>query len=98
MNHDGNRFKISITFEPSNFESVEELDALKQLFAEQGDRLQPLNAGGDHFGDSLRWCEMWFIFESPYDAENLHDLAVKISILCGVPLNPVLKNLCEVGE
>ncbi len=99
MNHDGNRFKISITFEPSHFESDENLMTFEQLFIQQGDSLHPLSGGvAESFGSASQWRDIFYIYESPLDAEKLHDLAVQLSKLCDVALNPVLKNLCEVVE
>lgn len=95
MNHEGNRFKITFTFQPSHFATPEHAQIIKGMIHAEAERLQPLNAGGfnyEHYGE---WCELWFVFENPYDAERLHDLGVNLSILSDVPLNPVLKNLCD---
>ena len=94
MNHDGNRFKITFTFQPSHFATPEHAQIIKAMIHAEAERLQPLNAGGGAFGSGAHWFDLWFVFENPYDAERLHDLGVNLSILSDVALNPVLKNLC----
>lgn len=99
MNHDGNRFKITFTFQPSHFATPEHAQIVKGMIHAEAERLQPLTAGGGDFTthaiNGAHWFDLWFVFENPHDAERLHDLGVNLSILSEVALNPVLKNLCE---